>query len=965
MRAVFPRAVRVFIVGFVVLSGAWLVWRDQRVEQRAPDDGAKTSRTRSGLEASASRDAGAPVPVPRRQVNGHVRDEAGEPLVGATVRLFADAPIWLSDSAPKGCATSPLTCHTQAAASEVLKRHAEGTLTFPTPLATTTTDADGGFRFDDAPADGFVFAWKGDRGTAEELQGTADVELQLLEENLEHTTFVVQNDALGLPGATLTAINPFTGQSQRGVTDAKGELAVTLPGWLVWVAAEKAGLQTAFRVPASREALVLTAPRSVRIGLGAAEGPIDGTVTLNCGGRDDQRQTKNAEVIFDDVPSTSCWVQARTPTHLSVVEYFLHPGGRVEKSLPLLPAAVLSLTLISGDDDGPVAGGRVTLNAPRFDSHTVKISAGERITFPPIPAGAAALGVDVPGYAVHLVELTLPPGESHREEVLRRRLLVSGRVVSSDGSPVSRASVAVFAAGHRRFIDRVDTRDGGFSLEVDGPGTFRLMALHETEGVCESAITVPGPSAVLQLERRGVITVEARTGAGQLLTSNGTLEFLNPPDAYAFGTRWPLRWSDEGTSRVSGLSPGNYRLSAVMFGWLPFERVISLAEGEQRREVVRLSAGESISGVVVDERGRPVAAADVSSGQSGALTQKDGTFVVQGLTPGTATVRVLSDGRESAERAITVPASGLRLVLKEYPLRRGRVVDEAGTPAKAFVINGEDFRSDEGRFAVRLARGGVLVVSAFGQVHDFRKLPDGDVGDLVMKKPITLRGHVRHADGRNAVGIELKTLAGGRSTDGNGDFEVEAVRDGAFTVVAVDTESYAIMELRADRLTEATLQPLLDVTGQVVDAQGNGTLTRVDAKSQGVGAGRRSVTTTADGRFSLRVTPGVWLFEAEDGQTATATIERSGQFVKVGPGDGCSLPLLLPEDLPETLVTVSRGSERVASLRLQRFARLVLPCGRYQITALAGDGGIWTAERELKSGASDKALQVGVVPADQ
>ncbi len=889
----------------------------------------------------------------------------GDPLVVSTVRLFPDAPIWLSDSSRKGCETSPLTCHTQAAASEVLKRHAEGTLTFPSPLATTTSDADGGFHFDDAPADGFVFAWKGDRGTAEELQGTADVELQLLEENLEHTTFLVQSDGLGLPGATLTAINPFTGQSQRGVTDEKGELAVTLPGWLVWVAAEKAGLQTAFRLPASREALVLTAPRSVRIRLGAAEGPKDGTVTLNCGGHDDQRQTKNAEVTFDDVPSTSCQVRAHTTTHLAVVEHFLHPGGRVEKSLPLLPAAVLSLTLISGEDHGPVAGGRVTLSAPRFGSHALTAREGERITFPPIPAGAAALRVDVPGYAVHVVELTLPPGESHREEVLRRRLVVTGRVASSDGSPLSRTTVAIFAPGHRRFIDRADTRDGGFELEVDGPGTFRLLAIHETEGVCESAVTVPGPSAVLQLERRGVITVEARTGSGQRLDSKGTLEFLNPPDETTFATRWPLRWSDEGsTSRVAGLSPGTYRLQVRMSGWLPFERVISLGLGEQRREVVRLSAGERVSGIVVDERGAPVDGAAVVLGEQSAETQKDGTFLVQGLKPGTATVRAWNGERETAERAITVPASGLRLVLKEAPLRRGRVVDEAGTPAKAFGINGQDFRSDDGRFEVRLARGGVLVVSAFGQVHDFRKLPEGDVGDLVMKRPITLRGHVRHADGRNAVGVSLVTPAGERRTDGNGDFEVAVVRDGVFTVVAVDTEGYAIMELRAGRITEATLQPLLDVTGQVVDGAGNGTPTKVEAKSQGVGAGKRIVTTAADGRFSLRVTPGVWLFEAEDGQTATATIERSGQFVKVGPGDGCALPLSLPDDLAERLVTVSRGGERVASLRLQRYARLVLPCGRYQVSALTGDGGVWTAERELTSGSPDTALQVGV-PADQ
>lgn len=962
MRAVFPRAVRVFIVGFVVLGGAWLVWRDQTVEQRAPDDGAKTTRTRSGLEASASRDAGAAGPGPRRHVNGRVRDEAGEPLVGATVRLFADAPIWLSDSAPKGCATSPLTCHTQAAASEVLKKHAEGTLAFPVPIATATSDADGGFHFDDAPADGFVFAWKGDRGTAEELQGTADVDLQLLEENLEHTTFLVESDGLGLPGATLTAINPFTGQSQRGVTDAQGQFKVTLSGWLVWVAAEKAGLQTAFRVPASREALLLTAKRSVRIGLGAAEGPKDGTVTLNCGGRDEQRQTKNAEVTFDDVPSTSCRVQARTPTHLSVVEHFVHPGGLVEKSVPLLPAAVLSLTLISGDDDGPVPDGRAVLSGEHSRSHALRAEAGERISFPPIPAGPFTLRVDVPGYVFHVVESTLPPGESHREVVLMRRVRVSGRVVSSEGGPVSGANLAVFTPG---FMERADTIDGGFSLWVNGPGAFKLHAFHETEGVSESAFSVPGASPVVRLERRGVIAVEARTGAGALVTSDGTLEFLNPPDTHRFGTRWALHWSDEGTSRVAGLSPGTYRLRVEMSGWLPFERVISLAQDEQRREVVRLSAGERISGVVVDERGAPVGGAEVTIGEQGADTQNDGTFIVRGLALGAATVRVARDGRGTAERAITVPVSGLRLVLKEHPLRRGRVVDEARKPASAFVINGQDFRADDGRFEVRLARGGVLVVSAFGQVQDFRKLPDGDVGDLVVKRPNRLRGHVRHADGRNAVGVEIITpVVGRRRTDGNGNFDVEAVND--ISVVAFDPDGYAIMALRADRLTEATLQPLLDVTGQVVDGEGNGTPARVEAKAQGVAGGSRAGSTTGpDGRFSLRVMPGVWVFEAEDGRTSMATIEHSGQFVKVAPGDGCSLVLLSRDDFGERLVTVSRGPERVAAIHLVQHARLVVPCGRYQVSAIAADGGIWATELELKTQhRAGEKLWVGAGPGE-
>ncbi len=962
MRDVFSRAVRVFFVGAVVLGLAWLAWK-QKVDTSARDRVVSdASKALSALEAGPSGDAGALVPAPRRAVKGHLRSADGKPIDKATVNLFPDARSWLDGDGRTACATSLFLCGTRAAGQDVLTRHAAGTLSLPVPLTTTTTDAEGGFHFDDAPGDGFVFAWKGDVRALAGLERLDD--LELTGDVPAHEDYRVSDaDDLGVPGATITAIDPLTGESLRGLTDEQGHFTVTLVGPLLWAAAEKAGLQTEFSWKSP--SLTLTTPRSLHVRLGAAEGPIDGLVRLSCVGTPvDERQTKNAEVTFDDIAGTRCALSAQTSTHVARKEFFDHPGGRLERSVALLPAARLSLTLSSQHDDGPVPAGVVTLSGPRSTTEYLNFAAGERISFSPTAAGPISLRIEVSGFARRVVDVTLPPGDTHREETLERQVELSGLIVLADGRPAEHAMVQVHLPGRRGASFQSAVSDGGFAMSVDGPGPWQLKALHQTEGVATSLATTPGPQPVMRLGLRGVLTVDARTDKGATLTALGSLAFFEAKRFRSIGT---LGWREDGTARVIGLAPGQYRLRVAEDGWLPVERLLSLAEGQQRREVVRLSRGESVSGVVVDERGQPQGGVTVVVNfQQRAVSASDGTFLVQGLAAGKATLRTESSSSdvESLSRDIVVPASRLTLVLRQARLRWGRVVDETGAPVTAFAINGRDFRADDGRFKLTLGRDGALKLSALGQAKYFENLPEGDMGDLVIRKPVSLRGHVRHADGRNAVGIEVVAQGTSERTDGNGDFRFEDQPGARVRAVAIDDEGYAIMELGTDGVTEATLVPLLELSGEVVDARGTGTRARVFARLQaeGLDASSQRFETDERGQFTQRLRPGLWRFETDDGRVGLANVERSGQHVRVGPAAACSLELFPVIGLGDSVVTVRRGQEFSLTLTLSGSASLPLSCGRYQVSALLGDGGVWRNDVELVERVDRTEVWVGGRP---
>ena len=123
------------------------------------------------------------------------------------------------------------------------------------------------------------------------------------------------------------------------------------------------------------------------------------------------------------------------------------------------------------------------------------------------------------------------------------------------------------------------------------------------------------------------------------------------------------------------------------------------------------------SGIVVDAQGRPMGNVGVSAmqgfsgmGYFGGQTKPDGTFTINGLTPGEYTLRAnLQGNQEQAVLALRIDGSDvtdLQLMVTKPSTIRGRVAfEEGGTPPKASAIRVTAMRAD----SVVGAGGGVAV----------------------------------------------------------------------------------------------------------------------------------------------------------------------------------------------------------------------------------------------------------------
>src|SRR5690606_3535598 len=132
--------------------------------------------------------------------------------------------------------------------------------------------------------------------------------------------------------------------------------------------------------------------------------------------------------------------------------------------------------------------------------------------------------------------------------------------------------------------------------------------------------------------------------------------------------------------------------------YLPAEAKVSLAEGEARRDlVITVVVGSTIAGVVVDDRGTPLAGIRVGADRSRSLapglqvqasspaeataTDSSGRFVLRGLDA--ATVNLEAWGAGHARTQVPNVAAGTTDVVIRL-LRHGSVagtlVDGAGAP---------------------------------------------------------------------------------------------------------------------------------------------------------------------------------------------------------------------------------------------------------------------------------------------
>ena len=340
--------------------------------------------------------------------------------------------------------------------------------------------------------------------------------------------------------------------------------------------------------------------------------------------------------------------------------------------------------------------------------------------------GDAELHVRAEGYGrrearVHRIENAL---EDRADFGLTRARTARGRVQDEAGRPIADAYIAAieydqFAEPQRMdWIGSSSVADGSFelrNLRPDGPHT--LVAMKEGLGMMALAfpeseskestidlgvVVLPPPSLVqgvlvdedgkgipdMQVDLRGWNTDRFRMQRWWVRDSGALDHYLSRS----------ARTDDQGRFAFTDLSDGDYRASVR---WPGADRDVGEDVRVRRASVAAevrlvLERGLSISGLVLDPDGQPVANAYVratpESGSSGGIntdTDRDGRFVLRPLQRGTYGLRVDPRGRNRDRPGQVVPieVSDISAGEKDVVLRvrrsasvDGIVSNESGDP---------------------------------------------------------------------------------------------------------------------------------------------------------------------------------------------------------------------------------------------------------------------------------------------
>jgi RNA polymerase sigma factor (sigma-70 family) len=378
-----------------------------------------------------------------------------------------------------------------------------------------------------------------------------------------------------------------------------------------------------------------------------------------------------------------------------------------------------------------------------------------------------------PGYAT--VEFDMRKGREFAEDLqlfLEPELRAVGRVLDPSGRPIDAARVEAYG----RPYDPSAVTSGGldFAQAFTGPdGRFELGGLSRrarhslvvhSRGAASLVVDFPDTERELGAVELGDLALFAPASlGGRVVDQEGRpipracvhfeggdrgrnrMSLAPSPAVDTYTTRLERRVDDLGRFSATDLGPGTYYLSAVCPGLVDSAQTsLVLREGERRDGVeLVLDVGTAegvIAGRVVDPDGAPVAGIDVESSQRGDLradrpprragmrTRSDGSFRLEGLTPGLHDLEAVpwafDEGNLCPTRIEGISTGSLDVVL-ELPWRatiRGQVVGADGAPTEWCMVQ-IDYAAE--------TYGGLLAVATDVQGRFELPVPAGEHVDVV------------------------------------------------------------------------------------------------------------------------------------------------------------------------------------------------------------------------------------------
>jgi protocatechuate 3,4-dioxygenase beta subunit len=290
------------------------------------------------------------------------------------------------------------------------------------------------------------------------------------------------------------------------------------------------------------------------------------------------------------------------------------------------------------------------------------------------------------GYALQMggQQVTINEGETKQLKfILNTAPRVEGIVRDEAGYPLSGVKVEVTPSGREEITTAAD---GRFAVtwnpeSVRLPGTiFVLVARDLARNLAEVVeLDEQVRNVDIKLKRAAILAGRVLNQEGKALAGARILVVLRlSRGSVPLGLRYPVITSADGTFEIKALpSGGEYRLTAMADGYGKHEISINAADLTGNRQDVgqfRLaSANLSISGIVVDSLGKPVAGAKVLV-MGGSLPRRDdvptgadGRFVIKGVSAGQKLLMVHTVGatRMYGPFEANAGASDVRIVVSE------------------------------------------------------------------------------------------------------------------------------------------------------------------------------------------------------------------------------------------------------------------------------------------------------------
>lgn len=372
---------------------------------------------------------------------------------------------------------------------------------------------------------------------------------------------------------------------------------------------------------------------------------------------------------------------------------------------------------------------------------------------------------------------------------------------------------------------------------------------------------------------------------GELGVLRGPIPFPPPaPTAPAALAASPIASDGSGRFEIAGLPAGRYAVLATHDQFVDGKtEAVALVEGGRAEVRLILSRGLAVRGRVVDERGQPIAGAELwRGGELAATTDARGAFAVDRLSGPTA-FEIRGAGRLPTTRTIDPASDGdLEIALAPAAGRlSGAVLDERGFPvggARVGVVAGtfhkEAISGARGDFSIEGAPAGKLAVTVRHADHPTATF-EGEAGVELRAALLAgsgVEGEVR--DGRTGacpLGVRVTLESGdtsrSASVDKRGRFRALGCPPGPASLRATAPGylpvTLAVEVPAAEGAREITLRDLRleltlagSISGELRDDRG-APLRGVEVEAGGVtartdAAGRFRLAPVAAGRVAVR-----------------------------------------------------------------------------------------------------------------